>query len=663
MQHVDYAHVSRFAASAEAFDDVRVRKPSQDAECAMECTETDTPAAASFNAISLNFNATDCVHDTAASSPGVTVMRLNITDGASAEEWMKMYSAATNTSWIIQNSKPNCTKPVPLQTVIKLSHEHNHSTESADALRMLRASQQTKASFSGYFETGLGPAEAIRHHEALLAAKPDGPLQLANGSINPLRRSVYWWHSEWRISRFGLPGNPLAKLQEKVAKYAAAGTNVCSTSTSNDCWAVLIVTPIMRRAQSLESSQNIVFVDSTSSCDADGSTATVLLTATKAGAVAVAVLAPVAFMTDNSRAEKDALCDVWPSATQLLCIFHVLQAEWRWLLAAHNKIAKDDRRHLMASFQKILYAKDDGELQAAKAYLHALPHPSYVQRVETFLQRECEWVLLYRAGIITRGQNTNNYSEASVRILKDIILSRTKAYNAVALIEFIMTNWEKYFETRLLRHANYREQSHKIDFQHLLQKMPEISPELIVKVEENVYNVPNSLGNGMYEVRADVGVCSCWKGSQGAFCKHQAVVQRAFGGPFPNSPELTPGDCRELAHLALGDRCPPEQFFMPFTTKNTTALSPTPGPSEPAAQESADCTEPLHSPQEPHAGSSLQPEDLAEDYECSSFNKSMKRIYSAAARDPASAALLHSDNMEVELCGLVPDLDTHRVAS
>ncbi|XP_070382506.1 uncharacterized protein [Dermacentor albipictus] len=354
-------------------------------------------------------------------------------------------------------------------------------------------------------------------------------------------------------------------------------------------------------------------------------------------------------MTDNSRAEKDALCDVWPSATQLLCIFHVLQAEWRWLLAAHNKIPKDDRRHLMASFQKILYAKDEGDLQAAKACLHALPYPSYVQRVEAFLQREHEWVLLYRAGIVTRGQNTNNYSEASVRILKDVILSRTKAYNAVALIEFVMTNWEKYFETRLLRHANYREQSHKIDFQHLLQKMPEIPPESIVQVEENVYNVPNSLGNGTYEVRADVGVCSCWKGSQGAFCKHQAVVQRALGGLFPNSPELTPGDCRELAHLALGDRCPPEQFFVPFTVqKDDVALSLSPGTSEPAAQESANCTEPLCIPQEPHAGSSLQPEDLAEQYECSSFSKSMQRIYTAAARDPASAALLQSVSAHLE---------------
>lgn len=39
-------------------------------------------------------------------------------------------------------------------------------------------------------------------------------------------------------------------------------------------------------------------------------------------------------MSDNSRPEKDALRDVWPSSKQLLFIFHVLQAEWCWLMLA-----------------------------------------------------------------------------------------------------------------------------------------------------------------------------------------------------------------------------------------------------------------------------------------------------------------------------------------
>lgn len=57
-------------------------------------------------------------------------------------------------------------------------------------------------------------------------------------------------------------------------------------------------------------------------------------------------------MTDNSRPEKDVLHDVWPSAKQLLCIFHVLQAEWRWLTSAQN-LAKEARHNLISS-QKVI---------------------------------------------------------------------------------------------------------------------------------------------------------------------------------------------------------------------------------------------------------------------------------------------------------------------
>ena len=40
---------------------------------------------------------------------------------------------------------------------------------------------------------------------------------------------------------------------------------------------------------------------------------------------------PSCVMTDDSASERNALKATWPEATQLLCIFHVLQATWRWL--------------------------------------------------------------------------------------------------------------------------------------------------------------------------------------------------------------------------------------------------------------------------------------------------------------------------------------------
>lgn len=95
-----------------------------------------------------------------------------------------------------------------------------------------------------------------------------------------------------------------------------------------------------------------------------------------------------------------------------------------------------------------------------KEDLHFLPHPEYIHRVEALIQNQNVWVLVYHAGLITRGHNTNNYSKETIRILKDIALCRTKAYNAVALVGFVIHNLEQYFENWLLGRALHREASH-----------------------------------------------------------------------------------------------------------------------------------------------------------------------------------------------------------
>lgn len=59
---------------------------------------------------------------------------------------------------------------------------------------------------------------------------------------------------------------------------------------------------------------------------------------------------PVVLMTDKASAEKKSMKIVFPDSTQLLCDFHVGQAEWRWL---HEHADSEDRRELMKAFQKV----------------------------------------------------------------------------------------------------------------------------------------------------------------------------------------------------------------------------------------------------------------------------------------------------------------------
>ncbi|XP_050034843.3 uncharacterized protein [Dermacentor andersoni] len=270
-------------------------------------------------------------------------------------------------------------------------------------------------------------------------------------------------------------------------------------------------------------------------------------------------------MTDNSAAEKAALQAVWPQGTQLLCFFHVAQAEWRRLTAAHNNVAKEQRRSLMSAFQQIMYANSPEKLESATIKLRESSQASYISRVEPFLNRKEEWVLLFCTKLITRGHNTNNFAEASIRILKDIVLSRTKAFNAVALVESIAEVWELYFKSRILKHAHNRVPTHHLLYDSLLKKAPEGAEALVTSHGDNCFSVPSFGENGeVYDVCGDVGLCTCPAGCTGAFCKHQALAHKHFGSILPNCPARTLADRHELGKLALGDARPGIEFFARF---------------------------------------------------------------------------------------------------
>ncbi|GBM66095.1 hypothetical protein AVEN_169767-1 [Araneus ventricosus] len=78
---------------------------------------------------------------------------------------------------------------------------------------------------------------------------------------------------------------------------------------------------------------------------------------------------PEIFMTDDSDAEIEALQNIWPASRNLLCIFHVAQAVWRWLWDSSHQIPKQHRNKLMLIFQHIMYPQTVEE--AEEAYKNA----------------------------------------------------------------------------------------------------------------------------------------------------------------------------------------------------------------------------------------------------------------------------------------------------
>jgi len=130
------------------------------------------------------------------------------------------------------------------------------------------------------------------------------------------------------------------------------------------------------------------------------------------------------------------------SQKQLLSRFHVCQSVWRLLWGNENNIEKLDRPILYAFFNKILTASN---VEMAKvSYLNAInsnnnvdvaKYPNWVTYVNLYWKLKEIWVLCYRI-FETHGHQTNNFSEVCVRIYKDIVLSKNKAYNVVLLVDF-----------------------------------------------------------------------------------------------------------------------------------------------------------------------------------------------------------------------------------
>ncbi|KAH6921933.1 hypothetical protein HPB50_006839 [Hyalomma asiaticum] len=201
----------------------------------------------------------EIVRDDSASTETQSVWRANLADETAVNEWLEAYSVQTNTSWIVwkflrpeasKNKKAgprnaNCEarldikiklvtystrkkdvylrREVPLPAVIRIDARHSHSTESVDALQLLRGTRSTREAFLRYFSDGLTPVQARRLHETKLRMEEDGPTKLANRALNPASRTVYHWYSVWREACFGGSGkDPLLKLKEKKVPFNAA---------------------------------------------------------------------------------------------------------------------------------------------------------------------------------------------------------------------------------------------------------------------------------------------------------------------------------------------------------------------------------------------------------------------------------------------------------
>ena len=423
----------------------------------------------------------------------------------------------------------------------------------------------------------------------------------ADRSINPSAQDVYYLFRKWREERYGKESGQemFEKLENIVKEYndkyqTDGGHAFLQQYVSGEVSQPLVLavcTPLMARAhQIIQQSGELVYCDSTSSLDRFNCPLFTLSTSCSAGGIPLAVvitsgeteatitealtfmkavlpatafygrkeLGPELCITDDCAAERAALKAVWPNTTYLLCIFHYLQCWWSWLMESKQRIPKSERQPIFNLVRKLVYVKSEGSLNAwydtIMESVYATQYPHLADRLRQFWERRSEWALSYRVREVTRGNHTNNYAEGDIRILKEIIFDRVKAYNLIQMFEFLTTTMEQYFCNRLLdvAHSRYRP-GIAVKYRHLYKSLDTITS--MDRLSEHIYSVTENTRDGMDTFLTDMelGVCTCIKGYAGAPCKHQAAVAKAFGIFAVNIPPFHSKQARKLyAILARG---------------------------------------------------------------------------------------------------------------
>ncbi|XP_028403993.1 uncharacterized protein LOC114526596 [Dendronephthya gigantea] len=282
---------------------------------------------------------------------------------------------------------------------------------------------------------------------------------------------------------------------------------------------------------------------------------------------------PRVFMTDNCAELKDAIHQVWPAATTVLCIFHLLQQIWRWLHDKNHGILLKDRPHLLLGFKRAVYAEDEEEFQSEYESLLqdeiAMKYPNFSKYASAVYEDSESWALCYRTELPLRGNNTNNFCEAQFLVIKDEILNRQKEVNVVGLIDKLTTGLEYHYKNKLLaissgkfdgiysgRFSGFSKKGQDgIRFKKPATEAQAHALKELVSLGNNTFQMKSFTEEGKsYLVDMTLGVCQCKSGMNGAPCKHQYVLWANKMAHSTNFLPLFSKEQRmEFARIAIGN--------------------------------------------------------------------------------------------------------------
>jgi hypothetical protein len=319
---------------------------------------------------------------------------------------------------------------------------------------------------------------------------------LADSSICPTLRQIRYRFSVFDTLTHGERNGPAlwnhidgvcSSYNKQHEQYSGKVQFISPVSRGSE-FIIAVSTPIMTRIrQSFPEDCILSFIDSTGSVDTQALVVTFVLAATCVGALPIGLLisgektelayekglpllrdlteeidsssrwSPAVVMTDNDAALRNGINSSFPHIRRLLCQFHVLQQVWRYLWSRTSEIAKENRVAIMLLFKACVYS-DESNFEDHRRSLFLCQNLSTNSKgyFHDHFQSYPDWALHCRRKLPTRGHNTNNNAEISVRLFKEGIMHRMKSKSLGHPLPTCTSVLDAFYCSRLLDYAHQR---------------------------------------------------------------------------------------------------------------------------------------------------------------------------------------------------------------
>ena len=161
---------------------------------------------------------------------------------------------------------------------------------------------------------------------------------------------------------------------------------------------------------------------------------------------------------------------------------------------------------------------------------------------------------------------TNNVCERTVGIFKDVTLSRVRAFNAMQLQEFLVTDFTIFFANKLIEVCAGQRKFKDNWLQHRRCEVISLN-----QICDALFELTSSSSGSTYLVNMEELVCSC--SYVGTCCKHIVEISRQRNIELPTSRLIlpTPAAKKLLAFIATGQQYN-EDYFLGVNERDSAGI-------------------------------------------------------------------------------------------